>query len=84
VAPLLAVVLTVDAHVGTVTRDDLQSLVRRHYGRGTARLLLTSVVVVNLVTMAADLQAGASGLGILADSAQAGSSRRSASALWSC
>jgi Mn2+/Fe2+ NRAMP family transporter len=66
VARLLAVVLTVAAHVGIVARDDLQSLVRRHYGRGAARLLLTSAVVVNLVTTAADLQAGASGLGILA------------------
>jgi Mn2+/Fe2+ NRAMP family transporter len=66
VAPLLAVVLTIAAHVGIVARDDLQSLVRKHYGLGPARLLLMSVVVVNLVTMAADLQAGAAGLGILA------------------
>lgn len=53
VAPLLAVVLTVAAHVGIVTRDDLQSLVRRHYGRGTARLLLTAVgwAVTGLVGM---------------------------------
>jgi Mn2+/Fe2+ NRAMP family transporter len=66
VAPLLAVVLTIAAQVGIVARDDLQSLVRRHYGARAARLLLGSVVVVNLVTMAADLQAGAAGLGILA------------------
>ena len=66
VAPLLAVVLTIAAHVGIVARDDLQSLVRRHYGPGAALLLLVSVVVVNLVTIAADLQAGAAGLGLLA------------------
>jgi len=66
VAPILAVVLTIAAHVGIVARDDLQSLVRKHYGVSAARLLLGSVVVVNLVTMAADLQAGAAGLGILA------------------
>jgi Mn2+/Fe2+ NRAMP family transporter len=66
VAPLLAVILTIAAHVGIVARDDLQSLVRKHYGPSAARLLLISVVVVNLVTIAADLQAGAAGLGILA------------------
>jgi Mn2+/Fe2+ NRAMP family transporter len=66
VAPLLAVVLTIAAQVGIVARDDLQSLVRKHYGLGAARLLLVSVVAVNLVTIAADLQAGAAGLGILA------------------
>jgi len=65
VAPLLAVVLTIAASVGIVARDDLQSLVRKHYGPAAARLLLASVVIVNLVTIAADLQAGAAGLGIL-------------------
>jgi Mn2+/Fe2+ NRAMP family transporter len=66
VAPILAVILTIAAHVGIVAGDDLQSLVRKHYGLSTARLLLTCVLVINLVTMAADLQAGAAGLGILA------------------
>ena len=66
VAPLLAVVLVIAARVGIVARDDLQSLVRRHYGEGVARLLLASVLVVNLVTIAADLQAGAAGIGLLA------------------
>jgi Mn2+/Fe2+ NRAMP family transporter len=66
VAPLLAVVLSIAAHVGIVAGDDLQSLVRKHYGLSTARLLMASVLVVNLVTMAADLQAGAAGLGALA------------------
>jgi Mn2+/Fe2+ NRAMP family transporter len=65
VAPLLAVVLTIAAQVGTVARDDLQSLTLKRYGRGVAVVLLVSVVVVNVVTIAADLQAGAAGLGLL-------------------
>ena len=66
VAPLLGVVLTIAAQVGTVARDDLQSLTVKRYGRGVAAVLLVSVVVVNLVTIAADLQAGAAGIGLLA------------------
>ncbi len=66
VAPLLAVVLAIAAQLGTVARDDLQSLTLRRYGRGAATVLLVSVVPVNLVTIAADLQAGAAGLGLLA------------------
>ena len=66
VAPLLGVVLTIAAQVGAVARDDLQSLTLRRYGRGVAAILLVSVVVVNLITIAADLQAGAAGIGLLA------------------
>ena len=66
VAPLLGVVLAIAAQVGAVARDDLQSLTLRRYGRGVAAVLLVSVVVVNLVTIAADLQAGAAGIGLLA------------------
>jgi len=66
VAPLLAVVLTIAAQLGTAARDDLQSLTRKRYGRVVATVLLVSVVAVNLVTIAVDLQAGAAGLGLLA------------------
>lgn len=65
VAPLLGVVLAIAAHVGSVARDDLQSLTVKRYGRGVAAGLLVSVVVVNLATIAADLQAGAAGIGLL-------------------
>jgi Mn2+/Fe2+ NRAMP family transporter len=65
-APLLAVALAIAIQVATVTRTDLQTLVLKRYGVGVSRLLLASVVVVNLVTIAADLQAGAAGIGILA------------------
>jgi Mn2+/Fe2+ NRAMP family transporter len=66
VAPLLAVVMSIAAQVGMVARDDLQSLTRKRFGRGVAAVLLVSVVVVNLVTIAADLMAGSAGIGLLA------------------
>ena len=66
VAPLLAIVLTIAAQVAMVARDDLQSLTRERYGRAAAVALLVSVVVVNLITIAADLAAGAAGIGLLA------------------
>jgi Mn2+/Fe2+ NRAMP family transporter len=66
VAPLLGVVLAIAAQVGVAARSDLQSLARRRYGARVAGVLLVSVVVVNVVTIAADLQAGAAGIGLLA------------------
>lgn len=65
VAPLLGVVQTIAAHVGVVAREDLQSLTLRRYGRRVAAVLLASVVVVNVVTIVADLEAGAAGIGLL-------------------
>ncbi len=66
VAPLLGVVQTIAAHVGSVARNDLQTLTLKRYGQRVATLLLASVVVVNVVTIAADLQAGAAGIALLA------------------
>jgi Mn2+/Fe2+ NRAMP family transporter len=67
VAPMLAIVMTIAAQVGMAGRGDLQSLTLKRYGRAVAAVLLVSVVTVNLVTIAADLQAGAVGIGLLAD-----------------
>jgi Mn2+/Fe2+ NRAMP family transporter len=67
VAPLLAVVLAIAARVGMVARSDLQSLTLKRYGSRVAAVLMVSVVVVNVVTIAADVQAGAAGIGLLAD-----------------
>lgn len=66
VAPLLGVVMAIAAQVGMVARDDLQSLTRKRYGQRAAAALLVSVVTVNMVTIAADLMAGAAGIGLLA------------------
>ena len=65
VAPLLGVVQTIAAHVGSVAHNDIQTLTIKRYGQSVAAVLLVSVVVVNVVTIAADLQAGAAGIGIL-------------------
>jgi Mn2+/Fe2+ NRAMP family transporter len=59
------VVQTIAAHVGSVARNDLQTLTLKRYGRGVAGILLVSVLVVNVVTLVADLQAGAVGIGLL-------------------
>lgn len=67
VAPLLGIVLTIAGRVGAATRNDLQSLILKRYGRRVARVVMVSVVLVNLVTIAADLQAGAAGIGLLAN-----------------
>jgi Mn2+/Fe2+ NRAMP family transporter len=66
VAPLLAVVLAIAAQVGAVARMDLQTLTVKRFGRRVAAILVVTVVVVNVVTIAADLQAGAAGIGLLA------------------
>jgi len=66
VAPLLGVVQTIAAAVGSVARSDLQTLTLKRYGWRVAAVLLVSVVLVNVVTIAADLQAGAVGIGLLA------------------
>ncbi len=65
VAPLLSVVQSIAAQVGLVAHSDLQSLTVRRYGRRVAAVLMVSVVIVNMVTIAADLQAGAAGAGLL-------------------
>jgi len=63
--PMLYVILDIAAQVGLRARSDLQALVLRRFGRRVAGLLLISVVSVNVVTIAADLQAGAAGVGLL-------------------
>jgi Mn2+/Fe2+ NRAMP family transporter len=65
VAPLLGVVLTIAAQVGAVAGGDLQTLTVKRYGQRVGAILLVSVVIVNVVTIAADLQAGAAGIGLL-------------------
>jgi Mn2+/Fe2+ NRAMP family transporter len=65
VFPMLAVVQVVATQVGAVTGADLVGLATKRYGRRWAVLLLASVLVVNVLTIAADLEAGAAALGLL-------------------
>lgn len=65
VIPMLIVVQTISAAVGTVCRKGLEDIVRQHYGRGWALLVLAAVLAVGLLTLAADLSGGAAALSLL-------------------
>src|SRR5579872_3530460 len=63
--PMLAAIQMISAQVGVASRHGLQRCVRSRYGRSWGLVLLISVVAVNLVTIAADLEAGAASLALL-------------------
>jgi Mn2+/Fe2+ NRAMP family transporter len=62
---MLAVVQAISAAVGTVSRKGLEDCIRARFGHGWALVALLAVLVVNLLTLAADLEGGAAALGIL-------------------
>jgi Mn2+/Fe2+ NRAMP family transporter len=63
--PILAVVLVISSRVGVVTGEDLQTLVRKRFGAGAQLLFLGSILVVTILVLAADLEAGAAAAGLL-------------------
>jgi Mn2+/Fe2+ NRAMP family transporter len=63
--PVLAIVQALATRVGTISRRDLQHAVSDGYGMLASALLLVSIVLVNIVTVAADLEAGAAALSLL-------------------
>lgn len=63
--PMLAIVQAISSHVGVAGRGNLQTCVTRRFGRRSSAVLAASVLVVCVVTAAADLQAAAAGLGLL-------------------
>ncbi len=63
--PVLAVIQAISARLGVVTHEDLQYLVKRRFGRWSQMLLLGSILAVTVITIAADLEAGAAALGLL-------------------
>lgn len=65
VIPMLAVVQAVAAHVGVVSKKGLEDCVRFAYGGFWAILALASLLIVNVLTLAADLEGGGAALGIL-------------------
>ena len=65
VFPVLGVTQVIATRVGAATGTDLQTAAVRRHGRAWAGLLLVSVVAVNVFTIAADVDAGASALGSL-------------------
>jgi Mn2+/Fe2+ NRAMP family transporter len=65
IIPMLVVIQAIAAQVGTVTKKGLEDCVRIAYGRGWALAALAAVLVVNVLTLAADLEGGGAALQIL-------------------
>ena len=65
VFPLLAVVQVIASQVGLVSGRDLQTNAVRAFAPSARVALLISVVVVNVVTVTADLEGGAAAIGVL-------------------
>lgn len=65
VIPMLAVIQAVAAQVGVVSKRGLEDCVRAHYGRGWAIAALASLLIVNLLTLSADLEGGGAALALL-------------------
>jgi Mn2+/Fe2+ NRAMP family transporter len=62
---MLAVIQAIAAHVAAVSRRSLQEAIAQTYGRGAARGALVAVVLIGLLTLAADVKAGAEALALL-------------------
>ena len=62
---MLAVVQAIAAQVGAVSKRGLEDCVRTRYGRGWALAALASLLAVNVMTLAADLEGGGAALGLL-------------------
>jgi Mn2+/Fe2+ NRAMP family transporter len=63
--PMLAVIQAIAASVATVSQMSLQQAIARSYGRGPAIVAAASIVVISVLTLSADVQAGAEALTIL-------------------
>jgi Mn2+/Fe2+ NRAMP family transporter len=63
--PVLAVVQMLATRLGAVSGRDLQGAVTDVYRRPVGGLLLMSILAVNLVTIAADLRAGAAAMSLV-------------------
>lgn len=64
IVPMFAVVQMIGTQVATVCGEGLQSAVRRRYGFWIAMLSLVCIIGVNIITYAADLEAGAAALNL--------------------
>jgi Mn2+/Fe2+ NRAMP family transporter len=65
VIPMLAVIQTIAAQVGAVSKKGLEDCVRANYGRGWAFAALACLLIVNVLTLAADLEGGGAALAML-------------------
>ncbi|HWT05341.1 MAG TPA: divalent metal cation transporter, partial [Xanthomonadales bacterium] len=65
VIPMLAVIQAVAAQIGTVTKKGLEDCVRTAYGRPWAVVTLAVLLIVNVLTLAADLEGGGAAMQLL-------------------
>ncbi|HEY0394795.1 MAG TPA: divalent metal cation transporter [Candidatus Elarobacter sp.] len=65
VIPMLAVIQSIAAQVGAVSKRGLEDCVRANYGRFWAFASLACLLVVNVLTLAADLEGGGAALALL-------------------
>ncbi|MFY9718743.1 MAG: divalent metal cation transporter [Candidatus Cybelea sp.] len=63
--PMIAVVQSIAATIGAICPTSFQGAIRRHYGLTWALLALVAVLAVNVMTLTADLEAGAESLKLL-------------------
>jgi Mn2+/Fe2+ NRAMP family transporter len=66
VIPMLGVVQGISGRIGAACGEGLETIVQRHYGRAAAIAVLVAVLVVNQLTLAADLEAGGAALQLFA------------------
>ena len=62
---MLAVVQAVSAAVGAVSRKGLEDCIRDRYGKLWALVAMASIVIVGILTLAADLEGGAAALDVM-------------------
>lgn len=65
VIPMLAAIQTIAASIGAVCRTSVQGAILREYGIGWATVSLVAIAAVNLITLAADVEAGSQALMLL-------------------
>jgi Mn2+/Fe2+ NRAMP family transporter len=65
VIPMLAVIQAIAAQVGTVSKKGLEDCVRDAYGRVWAVVALAALLIVNVLTLAADLEGGGAAMQLL-------------------
>lgn len=65
VIPMLAVIQAIAAQIGAVAKKGLEDCVRTAYGRAWALAALGALLLVNILTLAADLEGGGAALQLL-------------------